>query len=336
MTRPPEIGVGSMGRNHARVYQEMPDVDLVGVADTNWNVAQEVARLYGTRPVTDYRTLLNEVCPDIVSVSVPTQMHATVVHDALERGCHVLVEKPIAATPEEAQTMIEEAARRQLVLAVGHIERYNPAIIELKHRLKAGQIGRIFQIHARRLGPFPARVRDVGVVVDLAPHDLDIMRYLTGSEVRRVYAETQRRIHTAYEDLFSGLVRFEDGVLGILEINWLTPSKIREVSVTGECGMFVANLLTQDLYFFENDAANGLEWNQLSILRGVSEGQMVRLKLYRREPLRVELEAFVAAARGEKVDLVTGADGLAALGLALDLVRAGQEGTVITCSGARS
>ena len=331
MMRAAVIGVGSMGSNHARVYRDMPDVELLGVADVNPVVAGEISRLYGGRAYTDYRAMVAEVEPDVVTVSVPTRLHTQVVLDALSRGCHVLVEKPIAATPEEARSMIRAADQAGRVLAVGHIERYNPAIIELRRRLKAGEVGQIFQIHARRLGPFPSRVRDVGVVVDLAPHDLDIMRFLTSSEVQRLYAETERRIHTAHEDLFSGMVRFENGVLGILEINWLTPSKIREIAVTGQRGMFVANLLTQDLYFYENDAANGMDWNHISLLRGVSEGQMVRLKLQRREPLRVELEAFVAAARGEAIDLVRGQDGLAALSLALDLVRAGREGQVIHC-----
>ena len=332
MMRAAVIGVGSMGRNHARVYREMPEVELVGVADVEASVAEDVARLYSIQAYTDYRAMLDEVEPDGVTVSVPTQLHAPVALDALSYGCHVLVEKPIAATLEEAHTMIRAAHEADRILAVGHIERYNPTIIELKRRLGRGEIGQIFQIHARRLGPFPTRVRDVGVIVDLAPHDLDIMRFLTGSEVRRLYGETEQRIHTAHEDLFSGMVRFENGVLGILEINWLTPSKIREISVTGQLGMFVANLLTQDLFFYENDAANGLAWNHISLLRGVSEGQMVRPKLQRREPLRAQLEAFVGAARGEAVDLVTGKDGLAALHLALDLVRAGQESQVITCA----
>ncbi|MCX7682458.1 MAG: Gfo/Idh/MocA family oxidoreductase, partial [Anaerolineae bacterium] len=148
----------------------------------------------------------------------------------------------------------------------------------------------------------------------------------------RLYAETEQEIHTSHEDAFSGLVRFRDGTLGVLNINWLTPTKIREISVTGQRGMFVADLLTQDLYFYENDASQGLDWNSMSILRGVSEGQMIRLKLERREPLRAELEAVVAAVRGEPVRLVTGYDGLVALELALALVQAGQEGRVIEWS----
>jgi UDP-N-acetylglucosamine 3-dehydrogenase len=331
MIRAAVIGVGAMGRNHARVYDEMLDVDLVAIADANADTVREVARLRHAPAFTSYHELLNQARPDIVSVAVPTTHHHQVVRDALDAGCHVLVEKPIAENLDQGRDMIACAAEVGRVLAVGHIERYNPAIVELKRRLRAGELGRIFQLHARRLGPFPARVRDVGVIVDLATHDLDIMRFLTGAEVCRLYAETEQQIHTAREDLFSGLVRFEDGTLGVLDINWLTPSKVRELSVTGQGGMFLANLLTQDLYLFENDEANGLDWNHLSLLRGVSEGRMVRLQLRRKEPLRAELEAFAAAALSpfaaagdEGLTVVSGEDGLAALQLAQALIEAGQ------------
>jgi predicted dehydrogenase len=327
------IGLGTMGRNHARVYSSMPGVELRGVADVDMSQAEGISRQYGAQPYADYRAMLQEVQPEIVTVSVPTQAHHRVVLDALNAGTHVLVEKPISATLEEGCDLIETADRLGRVLCVGHIERFNPVVRELKGRLDAGDLGQVFQIRARRMGPFPARVRDVGVVVDLAPHDLDVMRYLTGSEVKRLYAETEQRIHTDHEDLFSGMVRFEDGVLGVLNINWLTPTKIREISVTGQRGMYVANLLTQDLYFYENETASGLEWSHMSLLRGVSEGQMVRLKLQRYEPLRAELEALVAAARGEETEVVTGQDGLVALELALSLVESGREGRVITFNG---
>jgi predicted dehydrogenase len=308
----------------------MPETDLVAVVDLDKPRADEVARLYGGSVYDDYRVMLGEVHPDLVSVVVPTREHHQVVLDMLAAGCHVLVEKPIAATLEQGRQMIDSAAEVERTLVVGHIERYNPAIIELKRRLDDGQLGRIFQIRARRLGPFPARVRDVGVVVDLATHDLDIMRYLTGKKVRRLYAETEQNIHTAHEDLFAGLVRFDDGVLGVLDINWLTPTKIREIEVTGQRGMFLANLLTQDLYFYENEQAGGLDWTHLSLLRGVSEGQMVRLRLQRREPLRAELEAFVAAAQGKQSAAASGQDGLIALELAQALVHAGQEHRIVT------
>lgn len=329
MMRAAVIGVGAMGRHHARVYDEMSSVELVGLCDLDPALSRTLSRRFNTSSYTDYRAMLAETRPHLCSVSVPTQAHCQVTLDALDAGCHVLVEKPIAATLQEGQRMIGKATELDRVLAVGHVERFNPAIIELKNRLDAGEAGQIFQIHARRVGPFPPRVRDVGVVVDLAPHDLDIMRYLTGSEAQRLYAETERQIHTAHEDLFTGMVRFECGVLCVLDINWLTPTKIREISVVGQRGMFLANLLTQDLYFYENDLANDLSWNGLSLLRGVSEGQMVRLKLDRREPLAVQLEAFATTAAGGDAEIVTGQDGLIALDLALKLVQAATESRVI-------
>jgi len=322
------IGVGAMGRNHARIYNMLEDVDLVAVADIQPAIAEQVARLYGLASYTDYRAMLAEVRPDLVSVVVPTQLHHPVVLDAIQAGAHVLVEKPIAQTVSQAQEMIAAARSAERVLAVGHVERFNPAIQELKRRLVAGELGRLFQVRARRVGPFPARISDVGVVIDLATHDVDVMRYLVNSRVVRVYAETARRVHSAHEDLLAGLLRFENGAVGLLDINWLTPTKIRELAVTGERGMFVINYLTQDLYFFENEYVAS-QWRNLEVLRGVGEGNMTRLKIQRREPLYAELEAFVTAVARGTPPVVTGEDGLAALHLAQQLVLSSQCGEVV-------
>jgi UDP-N-acetylglucosamine 3-dehydrogenase len=329
VTRVAVIGTGVMGRNHVRVLRELDEVDLVGVADANLDAAIQVAAAHGTHGYGSHQELLERERPDAVIVAAPTNNHHAVVMDALAAGCHVLVEKPVAATLEEADQMVARAAAAQRVLAVGHIERYNPAVIELKRRLDEGQLGRMFQLNARRLGPFPHRVRDVGVVVDLATHDLDVMRYLTGSEVVRVYAETRREVHTTREDLVSGLLRFEDGTVGVLQINWLTPSKIRELAVTGERGMFRADYLTQDLYFNENAAVANDNWQQITMLRGVSEGSMVQYAIQKREPLRSELEAFLRAVAGDPSGIVSGEDGRKALRLALALVESGASGRVV-------
>jgi predicted dehydrogenase len=317
-----------MGWNHARVYHELQGVDLVAVADLDGRVAEQSAHIYGARSYTDYQEMLRREELDAVSIAVPTQIHREIALAALRGDCHILVEKPIASTIEEGREMVALAASRGLKLSVGHIERFNPAIVELKRRLKRGEAGQVFQIHARRLGPFPARVRDVGVVIDLATHDLDIMRYLLDSEVKRIYAETEQEIHTAHEDLLSGLLRFENGVIGLLSINWLTPTKIRELAVTGERGMFLVNYLTQDLYFYENDHADS-QWESLGLLRGVSEGNMVRLKIEKREPLRVEIESFIQAVLEDGEPPVRGEDGLTALALAQRLVESGQQNRVI-------
>lgn len=324
-----------MGRNHARVYSEMSEVELVGVADADAQAAQGAARRYGTRAYTDCAQLLDELEPDAVTVAVPTVDHLCVALQVIRRGIHLLVEKPIAFSVEEGRQMIAAAQQAGVQLMVGHIERFNPAVIALKAHLAQGELGRVFQIDAHRQGPFPARMRDVGVVIDLAVHDLDMMRDVTGAEVVRVYAETERRIHSTREDLLTGLVRLSDGTIGTLAINWLTPTKIRELYVTGEVGMFRVDYLTQDLYFFENATAQGGDWETMRVLRGVSEGRMIRYAVAKKEPLRAELEAFVAAASGERDNPVTGQDGLIALDLALKLIQAGHEGRVIECDFSR-
>jgi predicted dehydrogenase len=318
-----------MGMNHARVYSELSEVELVGVADVNDVAAQRVARLRGTRPFGDYRDMLQECQPDIVSIAVPTQFHFQVVLDALDAGCHVLVEKPIAATVAEGNEMSARAKAKGLKLVIGHIVRFNPAVQMLKSQLDIGALGQIFQIRCRRLGPFPTRIQDVGVVIDLATHDLDIMSYLIGSKVTRLYAETEQKIHSAYEDTLVGTIRFANGVLGSLNIDWLTPTKIRELAVTGERGMFLVDDLNQELYFYENQEANGNDWSNLALLHGVSVGRMIRYPISRREPLRAELEAFIAAVRDDLPPPVTAEDGLAALELAQALVRSGQTGLVV-------
>jgi predicted dehydrogenase len=327
------IGVGIMGHNHARVYWDMPDVELLGVADTEAQAVEAVARRYNTRGYSDYRQLLDEQRPDAVTIAVPTIDHLSVALHAIERGAHLLIEKPIAFSVEEGEQIIAAAEEAGVQLMVGHIERFNPAVIALKAHLAAGELGRVFQIDARRQGPFPARVRDVGVVIDLAVHDLDVMRYVSGSEIVRVYAETERRIHSTREDLLTGLVRLADGTVGTLTINWLTPTKIRELYVTGECGMFRVDYLTQDLYFFENATAGADGWEALHVLRGVSEGRMIRHVVAKKEPLRAEIEAFLAAVRGEMPVPVTGADGLKALQLAQAVVASGLEHRAMVLSG---
>ena len=326
------IGVGSMGRNHARVYSELSEAELVAVSDTDPKQAEAVAEKFGALAYTDYRELLEKEKPDAVSIAVPTALHEEVGSAALEAGAHVLMEKPIAATLEEGRRLIEKAQSLGRQLMVGHIVRFNPAIRALRQKLVDGELGRIFQVFCRRTGPFPARIRDVGVVIDLAPHDVDLMRFIIGAEPVRLYAETERRIHTDHEDLLWGVLRFADGVTGSLEINWLTPTKVRETLVLGERGMFRVDDLTQDLYFYENAHAKDIQWATLQALKGVSEGSMTRYAIPRFEPLKAELQAFLGAIEDGEAMPVSGEDGLAALKISLALVESGQKHQVIELS----
>jgi UDP-N-acetylglucosamine 3-dehydrogenase len=323
------IGVGSMGKNHARIYWELPNVDLVGVADFNHDTADSVANKYGTKAYYDYKKMLDEEKPDAVTLAVPTIYHHDIALDIINREIPLLIEKPIAFTIEEGQSIINAARKNNVKLMIGHIERFNPAIITLKKHINEGKLGKIFQMDAHRQGPFPARIADVGVVVDLAVHDLDVMRFVSQKEIIRVYAETEKYIHSKYEDLLTGVVRFSDGIVGTLVINWLTPTKIREFIVTGERGLYRCDYLTQDLYFYENPVSSGSEWDNLRVLRGVREGQMIRHIIAKKEPLRSEQEAFLDAIENDNQVPVTGEDGLRALELAKIIVKSGTEHRII-------
>jgi UDP-N-acetylglucosamine 3-dehydrogenase len=318
------IGVGNMGRNHARVYREMEGVELVAVSDANPQTASKVGHNNNVAFYTDPMKMIEECKPDLVSLAVPTVLHVPVATQLMNKGIHVLVEKPVASSVESAQELIELAKKKGVVLAVGHIERFNPAIMELRRRLREGMAGRVYKIQTRRLSPYPSRIQDAGVVLDLASHDIDLMRYLMDEPITRLYGETLQSINSDREDQFNGLMRFQSGAVGVLDVNWITPTKIRRLSVTGSRGMFDCDLLSQELFFYENEVAPS-QWDQLSILRGVSEGNVLGIRLQRHEPLAAELNDFVSAVRDSRPPTVTGQDGLETLKLALDFVKSGKE-----------
>lgn len=322
------IGVGSMGRNHARVYREMDGVELVAVEDRNPQTAAKVGKGFAVPYYSDYVKMIEETQPDLVTLAVPTSLHHEVALDLMARGIHVLVEKPIASTVEQGQEMIEASQKQGVVLAVGHIERFNPAVMELRRRLREGMAGRIYKIHAERLSPYPSRIQDAGVVIDLASHDIDLLRYLMHEDIIRLYGETLRSINSDREDMFNGMVRFRGGAVGVLDVNWMTPTKIRRMTITGARGMFRCDLLSQELFFYENEIGPS-QWDALSVLRGVSEGNILGIRIQRHEPLAAELSDFVDAVRDGRQPTVTGYDGLETLRLAQAFMRSGRDNEVI-------
>ena len=319
------IGVGSMGGRHARIYAELPETELVAVVGATATNCTRVSAEYGGRPYTELARMLSVEQPDLVSVAVPTTAHLGVARTALQAGCHVLVEKPMATDLTEAQALIDAAEAAQRKLMVGHIVRFDPAVRALKAHIAAGELGRIHQVVCRRIGPFPYRVRDVGVVLDLAPHDLDLMRHLLGEEPSSLYAEISQRVHDEQVDLLAALLRFPSDVIGILELNWLTPTRIRDVTVLGDRGMFHADCIRGRLTFFANADADGEADSAQGCYRRVTEGDVVNLPVVQEEPIRAELAAFVAAVVDDTDVPVSAADGLAALALALALGRSGAE-----------
>jgi UDP-N-acetylglucosamine 3-dehydrogenase len=315
-----------MGRLHARVVTETDATELVAVVDAD-DAAERVARERRAPRLRSLDELLAGTPPDFAVVSVPTDRHRAVAGELLRAGVPVLVEKPLALTIEEGLELLQLAAAAGVPLGVGHVERFNPAVRALQARLADDALGRVFQVHARRLSPFPTRIGATGVAHDLATHDLDVMCELAGTPTR-IAAETDRKAHRSREDLLAAILRFDSGVVGMLEVNWLTPTKVRTLAVTGERGMYVVDYLEQHLTLYEN-ARESERWPALDIFAGVTEGNVIRYAIPRYEPLRAQLESFARAVRGEGPVEVTGDQGLRVLRLALAAVEAGTTGRAV-------
>ena len=251
------IGVGTMGAHHVRVFGELDGAELVAIADTSEERLAELERQGSVRAYGDYREMLAEERLEAVSIAVPTRQHLDVALACIEQGVPLLVEKPLAASVDECLQLRDAAIGAGVPLMAGHIERFNPGVVELKKRIEQGEAGRLIQIQARRVGPFFPRERDVGVVQDLATHDIDVLRHLVACEIDRVRAETRSGIRSPYEDALSAVLRFEDGTIGTLDVNWLSPIKDRELRVLGERGLFKLDYLTQQLTFYLTSAEAG-------------------------------------------------------------------------------
>jgi UDP-N-acetylglucosamine 3-dehydrogenase len=319
-------GLGVMGAHHLRLLHSMRDIDVVAVVDPSAERRADADALApGARTYALLEDALAGSGADLVCLATPPETLPELAHLSIDAGLPVLVEKPLATSEDPAIDVVRHAEERGLPLAVGLVERCNPAVMALAERLRTGAAGRVYQIHARRLSPFPFRESRAGVALDLATHDIDVIRALTGSEIARVYAETARRSDSSTEDLVSVSLRLDSGTTGVLEVNWLTPTKVRELTVTGELGMFAVNYLTQDLTFWQNPRAN-IEWDTIAVMRGTGEGDMTRYALDRREPLRVQWEAFLACVREEaEAPAATGWDAVAALSTARAIQRSGRD-----------
>lgn len=294
------VGLGSMGRHHARVLSGLEGVDFVGVVDP---MGDKFGAAQGA-PILDTVQELIALGVDYAVVACPTAMHEEVGLQLAEAGVCALIEKPVAATVEGARRLVEAFESRGLVAGVGHIERFNPALRSLRARLEAGELGDVYQVVTRRQGPFPHRIADVGVVKDLATHDIDLTGWVTGREYVSIAAHTVSKSGREHEDMVSAVGRLDDGTMVNHLVNWLSPLKERFTSVTGERGCFIADTLTADLTFHSN-AAMATEWEALQAFRGVSEGDMIRYAIQKREPLLVEHELFRDAVLGRPADICT-------------------------------
>ncbi|WDF32406.1 Gfo/Idh/MocA family oxidoreductase [Arthrobacter agilis] len=317
------IGLGMMGRHHARAIREVDGLELVALADA-YGDPHGVA---GDLPLCGSVDELIAQGIDAAVCAVPTGLHETVGLALAAAGVHTLVEKPIADTLVSGERLVDAFESAGLVGAVGHIERFNPALQSLRARIETGDLGDVYQIATRRQGPFPARIADVGVVKDLGTHDIDLTSWLAQSPFASVSAQTSTRSGRPHEDMVTASCRLASGVITSHLVNWLSPMKERLTVVTGEKGAFVADTLTADLTFYENGTFT-TEWEAVSNFRGVSEGNITRLALTKREPLRSELEAFRDAVLGLADNTVTMREGLSTLRVAEAMIESARDGAV--------
>lgn len=313
-----------MGRNHARVLNALEGVELVAVADP----AGDKHGMGGDATVVGTVSELIAEGIDAAVVAVPTRYHLAAGLELAAAGVHTLIEKPLATDANEARQLLSAFEGAGLVNAVGHIERCNPALRALRSRLEHGELGEIYQVATRRQGPFPNRIADVGVVKDLATHDIDLTAWVIQSPYARVSAQTAHKSGREHEDLISITGQMVDGTVVSHLVNWLSPLKERMTIVTGERGAFVADTLQGDLTFHENGLVV-TEWDQVSTFRGVTEGNSTRYAIPKPEPLRVQHESFRNAVLGLSNEIVTMREGLATVAVADACIQSSRAGRTV-------
>jgi predicted dehydrogenase len=302
------IGLGMMGRNHLRVLRELPGVEVVGAVDPSLAARAELGSVPLDMVTADVDELL-DLGLDLCVVAAPTLAHASIGLRLADAGVHALIEKPLAADSASCIALAQEFERRHLIGCVGHIERYNTALRAMRDRL--GELGPVFQVATRRQGPFSGRIRDVGAVMDLATHDIDLTCWVTGASYLTVAAFTASPAGRGHEDLVTVSGRLSDGTVASHLVNWLSPTKERVVTITGAHGCLVADALAGDLWLRRHGA----------------DAAMIPYQVPRREALRGELEAFRDAVLGRPAGIVPMWQGAAAVAVAEAVIAAARDAT---------
>jgi UDP-N-acetylglucosamine 3-dehydrogenase len=289
-----------MGANHVRVLSNLEGVELVGVADS-------VGVSGALPPHTNLVKSVDELIKlglDYCVIAAPTAFHEEIALKLIDNGIHILVEKPLAHSYESAVSIRDAAKAKNIIGGVGHIERYNSALQQARLRVQAGELGAIYQVATRRQGPFPARVADVGVVKDLATHDIDLTSWITGKKYLQVSAHSAFRSGRQHEDLITVSALLEDSIVVNHVVNWLSPLKERKTIITGEKGTYVADTLRADLTFYENGKID-ISQSEMARFRGVTQGDVHIFAFEKPEPLLVEHSNFRDAVLGKSHEIVS-------------------------------
>jgi len=308
------IGIGNMGKNHARIYSELKESALVGVSDVDAEKGRMYAEKHECNYYSSYKDMLKNESIDVVSVCVPTHMHYAVSRDVIKSGVNLLVEKPIAGDIRDAEKIVRLAESKGIKLTVGHVERFNPAVNSLKKIIKQGKLGKITSLLARRVGLFPPQIKQSDVIIDLAVHDIDVFNYILEKQPTEVYIRGGKSIVNKRD--YAGLFLTYNNINGIIEVNWITPTKIRVLNVTGTLGYASLNYITQELFLYRNNYEKTYDKFGDFVFK-FGRPRKTSVKVKKAEPLKLEILDFLKCIEEGKEPLVSGQDGINVLKIAL-------------------
>lgn len=318
------IGLGMMGKNHARVLTELTSTELIAIVDP---LNAESGLPYTKNSFTDLKSL-ESIDLDYCVITAPTKFHFEIAEWAISRKLPFLIEKPLTASGDSAVKLAEKVELLNLPAGVGHIERYNAAIREAKFRVKNGELGKILQVRTVRQGPFPGRISDVGVIFDLATHDLDLTAWILEEPCKKVFAQSAAKSEREFEDLVLINSRYESGVIASHSVNWLSPLKERSIQILGERGTFMIDTLNSSLTFYSN-GSHAVTQDKLSHFTGVSQGEILTYAFDKPEPLRIEHEKFIEYLQGKSNEIITIAEGAKVVMVAEGVLKSARTGHAI-------
>lgn len=295
------IGAGNMGKNHIRVYSELEGAEFVAFSDVDERVCKDLSEKYSVPGYGDYLEMVEKEDIDIVSICVPTSLHFEIGKACISKGLQVLLEKPVADTVERAEELLRLSEEQKTKLLIGHIERFNPAVIKVKEIVESGNIGKIVSVIARRVGGFPPQIQDANVAVDLAIHDIDIVNYFLDELPYDIACSKKKNHLEKREDSVDFFLKYPSAS-AYIQANWITPVKIRKLSITGTEGYLELDCLNQKIDFYKSNYEKlKLSYEDYSdfILKYASS-DVVNIDVDKKEPLKEEILYFLNCVRNDK------------------------------------
>lgn len=314
------IGVGNMGQHHARNYAEIAGVTLVAIADIDEKAGKALAARFKCKYYSNYEELLENEKLDVVTIAVPTKFHKKVALDCIAKGINILLEKPIASTVSEAKEIVAKAKAKNIKFTVGHIERFNPAVLKLKEMVDSGKLGEITSIRTTRIGPMPVQIRDANVVIDIGVHDIDILNWFFGKLPSQIIASGGNALNKFQQDYVDIFLKYGKSS-GAIQANWITPVKMRHLVVSGTKALAEVNLITQELNFYESEYKSEVDnFGEFVIKFGQPKDKKV-VEVDNEEPLKAEIMSFIKAIKSDNRPAVTAREAIDALDIACKVDR---------------